>query len=620
MRKLLLSSIIAIVALIFIGRLSYLQLIAGNPGTLLDDTAIKQVFDYPERGYVYDRNGKLLISNQPSYDVMVIPREVEPLDTLEFCELLNIPREDFTKKYEKARIYSPRLPSVFVPQLSKEEYAALQEKMRKYEGFYIQKRSLRHYQTEHGANIFGYIREVSEYDLRKNPNYQAGELIGIQGIEEYYEDTLRGRKGVKFIQKDRFNRDIGPYKNGMFDTLPKQGKDIRLTIDIDLQAYGEELMVNKRGGIVALEPKTGEILALVTAPNYDPSLLVGRQRSRNYSKLSYDSIANPLYDRSLLAMYPPGSPFKALNALAALQEGVIDPSTRISCQNGYYYKGRRLMGCHCGGGSWNLQRGVAVSCNGYFATVYRRIIDKYPTSAQGMTAWEKHMQSFGLGNYLGYDLPIGKAGKIPDSDYYNQVYGKGRWYSTTNLSNAIGQGEILTTPIQLANITAIIANKGYYYTPHVLKGIENKPLKDKKFTEPKQTTVDRKYFEPVIEGLADVYRNGTAASLRIPDINIAGKTGTAENFTRIDGKRTQLTDHSIFVAFAPVENPKIAIAVFVENGYWGSRYAGPMASIMIEKYLKGEVTRKDLEKRMLEASLEEEYAKPYSGKPFRINE
>ncbi|MGS2764012.1 penicillin-binding protein 2 [Sinomicrobium sp. M5D2P9] len=620
MRKLLLSSIIILVALIYIGRLSYLQLISGNKDSPLNDTAIKQVFDYPERGYIYDRNGKLLVANQPSYDVMIIPREVIPLDTLEFCSLLNITKEDFIRKYQKAYIYSPRLPSVFVPQLSKEEYAALQEKMRKYEGFYIQKRSLRHYQTAHGANIFGYIREVSEYDLRNNPNYQSGELIGIQGVEEYYEDVLRGRKGVKYIQKDRFNRDIGPYKNGIYDTLPEQGKDIQLTIDIDLQTYGEELMVNKRGGIVALNPKTGEILALVTAPNYDPSLLVGRQRSRNYTQLYYDSIANPLYDRSLLAMYPPGSPFKALNALAALQEGVIEPSTHIACQNGYYYKGRRLMGCHCGGGSRDLVRGVALSCNGYFANVYRRIIDKYPTSAEGMTAWEKHMNSFGLGDYLGYDLPIGKAGRIPDVNWYDRVYGKRRWYSTTNLSNAIGQGEILTTPIQLANFTAVIANKGYYYTPHVLKSVENHPLSDKKFTEKKYSTIDSKHFGPVIEGMAEVYRNGTARSFQVPGIDIAGKTGTAENFTRIDGKRTQLTDHSIFVAFAPVENPQIAIAVFVENGYWGSRYAGPIASIMIEKYLKGEVTRKDLEKRMLEATLKEEYAKPYSGKPFRIND
>ncbi|WP_461532430.1 penicillin-binding protein 2 [Sinomicrobium sp.] len=620
MRKLLLASIIILVALIYTGRLAYLQLISGNRDSPLNDTAIKQVYDYPERGYIYDRNGKLLVANQPSYDVMIIPREVKPLDTVEFCSMLDISKDDFVKKYQKAYTYSPRLPSVFLPQLTKTEYAALQEKMRKYEGFYIQKRSLRHYQTSHAANIFGYIREVSEYDLRHNPEYMSGELIGKQGVEEYYEDTLKGKKGVKFIQKDRFNREIGPYKDGLYDTLPVQGKDIALTIDIDLQAYGEELMVHKRGGIVALDPKTGEILALVTAPYYDPALLVGRERSKNYTKLYYDSIAKPLYDRSLLAMYPPGSPFKALNALVALQEDVVTPHTRIMCQNGYYYNGRRLMGCHCGGGSRDLKTGVALSCNGYFANIYRRIIDKYPTSAEGMDAWEKHMRSFGLGDYLGYDLPIGKAGRIPDKERYNQMYGKGRWYSTTNVSNAIGQGEILTTPIQLANITAAIANRGYYYTPHILKSVENKPIENPKFTTRKNTTIDSENFKPVIDGMAQVYTSGTGRWFQIPDVNIAGKTGTAENFVRIDGKRAQLTDHSIFVAFAPVEDPKIAIAVFVENGYWGSRYAGPIASIMIEKYLKGEVTRKDLEKRMLESSLENEYAKPLSGKSFAINE
>ncbi|MBC9797730.1 penicillin-binding protein 2 [Sinomicrobium weinanense] len=619
MRKLLLSSIIVIVTLIYLGRLSYLQLI-DNTGSPLDDTAIKQVYDYPERGYIYDRNGKLLVANQPSYDVMVIPRDVKPLDTLEFCELLNITREDFIKKYEKARIYSPRLPSVFVPQLSKEEYAALQEKMRKYDGFYIQKRSLRYYQTKHGANILGYIQEVSDYDLKRNPGYRPGELIGRQGVEEYYEDILRGRKGVKFIQKDRFNRDIGSYKNGLYDTLPVPGKDIELTIDNELQTYGEELMIHKRGGIIAIEPKTGEILSLVTAPNYDPSLLVGRKRSKNYTKLYYDSIANPLYDRGLLAMYPPGSPFKTLTGLIGLQENVITPESRVTCYHGYSY-GNRFMRCHCASGTVNdLRRGIARSCNAYFASTYRKIIEKYPTSAEGLTAWEKHLRSFGLGDFLGYDLPIGKAGNIPDSDYYDKAYGKRRWYATTNISNAIGQGEILTTPIQLANVTAIIANRGYFFTPHILRKIDNKPIKDKKFTKPKYTTVDRKHFEPVAQGMFEAYNTGTARGIRVEGINIGGKTGTAENFTKVDGKRVQLTDHSIFVAFAPVEDPKIAIAVFVENGYWGSRYAAPIAALMIEKYLKGEVTRKDLEKRMLEASLEEEYAKPYSGKPFRINE
>lgn len=621
MRKLLLASIIVITSLIYIGRLSYLQLIDSSSKNPLDDTAIKAVYDYPERGHILDRNGKLIVSNQSSYDVMVIPREVQPLDTLEFCDLLNISKDDYIKRYNKANTYSPRLPSVFVPQLSKAEYALLQEKMRKYEGFYIQKRSLRHYEASVGANVLGYISEVNEWDLRTYTDYQSGELIGRQGIEKEYEEILRGRKGVKFIQKDRFNREIGSYKEGAYDTLPIPGKDITLTIDIDLQSYGEKLMKNKRGGIVAIEPKTGEILALISAPTYDPALLVGRKRSENYTKLYYDSIAQPLFDRGLLAMYPPGSPFKALNALVALQEGAVEPKTAYRCSGAYYYGSRgRKMACHCGGGIRNLNNGIYKSCNTYFATVYRNSIEKYPTSKEGLDAWSNHIKSFGLGDYLGYDLPIGKAGKIPSSATYDKVYGEKRWFSTATISNAIGQGEVLTTPIQLANITAIIANRGFYYTPHVLKKINGTAIKDEKFTQKKYTTIDAEHFEPVVEGMFDVYNKGTARSVSIKEIDIAGKTGTAENFAKIDGKTVQLTDHSIFVAFAPVENPKIAIAVFVENGYWGSRWAGRIAGLMIEKYIKGEVTEKAMEQYVLNGSLEEEYAKPLSGKPFTINE
>lgn len=620
MRKLLLSSIIILITFVYIGRLSYLQLIDNSGQNPLEDTAIKAVYDYPERGHIYDRNGKLLVDNQPSYDVMVIPREVKPLDTLEFCTLLNITPEDFKKKYRKSYTYSPRLPSVFVPQLSKKEYAFLQEKMRKYEGFYIQKRSLRHYMTEVGANVLGYISEVNERDLKNYSYYQSGELIGRQGVEMQYEEILRGQKGVKFIQKDRFNRVIGSYKGGIYDTLPVPGKDIHLTLDIDLQAYGEKLMTNKRGGIVAIEPSTGQILALVTAPSYDPSLLVGRERSKNYTRLYYDSIAKPLYDRGLIAMYPPGSPFKTINALIGLQEGVIDQSTSVVCNGGYHYGRNAYMGCHCSYGSINdLNRGIFRSCNTYFATAYRKIIEKYPTAEDGMDAWNKHVESFGLGDFLGYDLPIGKAGRVPSANTYNSIYGERRWFATNTISNAIGQGEILTTPIQLANLTAIIANRGYFYTPHVIQNIENDTIAHS-FVERKTTTIDPENFEPVVQGMHDVYEKGTARFLKIPGVEIAGKTGTAENFTRIEGKRVQLTDHSIFVAFAPVDNPKIAIAVFVENGYWGSRWAGRISGLMIDKYINGEINRPDLEAYVLEGSLLEEYEKPLSGESFFIND
>ncbi|ASO04209.1 peptidoglycan D,D-transpeptidase FtsI family protein [Arenibacter algicola] len=619
MRKILLSSIILLVGITFIGRLSYLQIFSFSPNQILEDPAIKAVYDYPERGYIYDRNGKLLVANQPAYDVMVIPREVKPLDTLEFCKLLGIDKDRFVSQLRKARVYSPRLPSVLVPQLSKEDYGRLQEKMRRFEGFYIQKRSLRYYDTNSGANVLGYISEVNEWDLERNPSYAAGELKGTTGIEKEYETILRGRKGVKYIQKDRFNRDIGPYKTGTLDTLPEQGKQITVTIDKILQEYGEKLMTGKHGGIVALEPASGEILALISGPTYDPALLVGRERSRNYSKLHYDTISKPTFDRSILASQSPGSPFKTINALVALQEGAITPETTFHCYNGFYV-GKRKRGCHCGGGTRNLNSGIYLSCNAYFAGAFRKIYDQFPTSAEGMDAWEKHVKSFGLGTFLGYDLPTGRPGRIPNKEYYNRIYGENRWSSSTIISNSIGQGEVEVTPIQLANMTAAIANRGHYFTPHVLKKIGGDAISIQEFTEAKHTSIDKKYFEPVVQGMAEVYKKGTAARLQIEGIEIAGKTGTVENFTRINGERTQLTDNSVFVAFAPVDNPKIAIAVYIENGYFGSRYAGHIASLMIEKYLKGEITRVDLEKRMLEKTLEEEYAKPYSGQPFKINE
>ncbi|MBT8185776.1 MAG: penicillin-binding protein 2 [Eudoraea sp.] len=619
MKKILLSSIIIIIGVMFIGRLSYLQIFSFSPDQVLDDPAIKPIYDYPERGYIYDRDGQLLVGNDPAYDVMVIPREVEPLDTLEFCNLLGIEKERFVEKLMKARIYSPRLPSVLVPQLSKEDYARLQEKMRKYVGFYIQKRSLRYYDTHAAANVLGYISEVNERDLAKNPYYAQGELTGRTGVEKQYDEVLRGRKGVQYIQKDRFNRDIGRYKGGILDTLPEQGKEIHISIDKELQEYGERLMNGKRGGIVAIEPASGEILAMISGPTYDPALLVGRERSRNYSKLHYDTLAKPLFDRSISFEKEPGSPFKTLNALVALQEGVISASSTVRCYNGFYV-GRNKKGCHCGGGLRNLNSGIYKSCNAYFADTFRKIFDKFPTTDEGMDVWEKHMRSFGLGGYLGSDIYTGRPGRIPNKAFYDKWYGDNRWTASYIISNAIGQGEVAVTPLQLANMVAAIANRGFYYTPHVLKKVEGKDITNPKFVEPKRTTIDKRHFEEVIKGMTDVYEKGTAKWVKIPGIKIAGKTGTVENFTLIDSVKTQLTDNSVFVAFAPVDKPEIAISVYIENGYYGSRYAGHIASLMIEKYLKREITRKDLEKRMLEKTLEHEYAKPYSGEEFKINE
>lgn len=613
MRRLLLSLLIGLTGILFIGRLLYLQVINPSYSAISLKNAIKVEHIYPQRGFVYDRKGKLLVSNQPSYDVMVIPNQVKNFDTITLSKLLRISPDRLNHQLDRAKIYSPRLPSVVVHQLSKNDYAYLQEVMRKFPGFYIQKRYLRDYQTHGVANVLGYISQVNPTEISKNSYYESGDLIGRSGIEKQYESILRGKKGVKFFQKDRFNKEIGPYKDGKYDTLPERGDDLTLTLDLDLQEYGEKLMKEKRGGIVAIEPSTGEILALVTAPSYDPNLLVGRNRSRNFSKLYYDSIRKPLYDRSLLATYPPGSTFKTVEGAIALQEGVINPQTSIACHNGFYYGRNGHMNCESHPSPLSIKSAIALSCNTFFAKTYWWMIDNYDTPQEGMDVWRNHLTKFGFGNFLGYDLPTGRAGFIPDADYYNRAYNypKYHWSATYTLSNGIGQGEVSVTPIQLANMTAAIANRGWYYTPHILKKIEGKPITNDTYTEKHQTGIDKKNFEPVIEGMEDVYKFGTGRFSRVPGIVTCGKTGTAENYTKINGKRKKLTDHSIFVAFAPKDNPKIAISVFVENGKWGSRYAARIAGLMMAKYLKGKIERKDNEEWILTHGLEDVYIKEY---------
>ena len=618
-RVYLLRIITFTISLLFVYKLLNLQVFNTNYQALSENNAVLEIAEYPERGFIYDRNGKLLVANQPAYDVMIIPENVSPFDTLAFCELTGVSKKRLIYNLNKARRYSKRLPSVVVNQISKETYAQLQEQMWKFEGFFIQKKSLRKYQINNAANVLGYVSEVNNNDLKKDKYYRLGEIIGRQGIEKSYENALRGNKGKRFLQKDRFNRILGPYKEGVFDVEPEPAKDVYLTLDSDLQAYGESLMQNKRGGIVAIEPASGEVLALVNAPSYDPSILVGRSRSKNYLKLANDTLSKPLFDRGLLAQYPPGSPFKTLNALIALQEGTITKETKFTCNKGHFYAKGAFMECHCRRRTKNdLTKAIYRSCNTYFSYTYRGIIEKYDNPELGVDVWKEHLKSFGLGNYLGYDLSIGRPGHIPGASYYNRAYSKGAWKAPTIISNAIGQGELLTTPIQLANFTAAIANRGFYYTPHFVKNIKGDSLQ-KKYIK-KTTSIDPAHFEVVIDGMHKVVEKGTARVARIKSIDVCGKTGTAENFTRINGEIVQLTDHSIFIAFAPKENPKIAIAVFIENGYWGARWAAPIASLMIEDYLTGQVKRTRLEKRMLTGSLIEEYQKPTSGKPFKINE
>ena len=620
MKNKLLPFLIILSSFIFILRLFWVQLIDINDVKLSNKNSVEKVYNFPERGYVFDRNDRLIVGNELFYDLMIIPAELKPIDTLEFCKILKITKTTLIDKINKAKKYSRVKPSVFLSQISKTDYAIIQEKLWKYKGFSVRKKSNRNYLLNSASNILGYISEVNDYEVKDNSYYESGELIGRQGIEKSYEKKLRGLKGVSYFEKDNFNRTTGSYKEGIYDTLLKPAKNINLTIDSNLQIYGDSLMVNKFGSIIAIEPESGEILSLINAPSFDPNLLIGRERSTNYLKLKNDTIGKPLFDRGLQGMYPPGSTFKLINGLIALQEDVITPSTKILCNAGHFYSNKRFMKCHCKPGTYNdLNKAIYNSCNTYFATIYKKTIEKYSSSKQGIDNWKNHVNSFGLGNYLGYDHPLGQPGLIPDSKYYDKWYPNNRWRAATTISNGIGQGEILTTPIQLGNIAASIANRGWFIIPHFVKKISNDSIK-LKYRERKYSSIDSIHFEKIVQGMYDVIEKGTAQNSKIRGIEIVGKTGTAENFIKIDGVRKQLTDHSIFIGFAPKENPKIAIAVFIENGYWGTRWAAPIASLMMEKYLNKKVERKYLEKYIFNGNLMNEYLKPYTKSNFSINE
>ena len=616
LKKYLLIWLTIIVSLIFIIRLASLQL--SSDSYFNSDFAIQELSVYPERGLIFDRNGNLLVANQPSYELIIIPENTSEFDTISFANLIDMNQDELKKEINSSIEYSTKLPSVIKSQISKEKNAFLQEKIWLFEGFYLRKNSVRDYIKPFASNVIGYTGEVDRNDIADNSYYEKGEMIGKQGIEKYYEDELKGIKGKKYFQKDRFNRVIGPYNNSLSDVKPSKAKNITLTIDIDLQEYAESLLQNKRGGVVAIEPSTGEILTLVSSPTYKSEQFIGQDRTENFNRLLNDSINKPLFDRSLQAQYSPGSPMKILNALIGLQEDVINENTTFTCNAGHYYARNAFMGCHNPFGTIsNLRKGIYNSCNTYFAKTYRGIIDKYETPSEGLDNWANHIKSFGLGDYLGYDLSIGKKGFIPESDYYNRFYGDNRWGSSTTISNSIGQGEILTTPIQMANFASAIANRGYYVKPHFVKRVDNKSINNR---DKNYTTIDKENFKIVIDGMVDVVDRGTARIAKINGISVAGKTGTVENFILIENEKKQLTDHSTFIAFAPAEDPKIVVSVFIENGYWGSRWAAPIASLIIEKYLREDVGRKWLENRMVNGSLTDEYEKPYKFENFSINE
>lgn len=583
------------VGLIFLIRLFYIQVIDTHYKLDADNNARRTVIKYPARGLIVDRNDKLLVYNEAAYDLMIVPRQMaEEFDTLEFCNLIGINLPTFREKYNKAKTYSRYKASIFEKEISAYSYAKIQEQLFKYPGFFVQTRTLRTYPQRSAAHMLGYVGEVSPKTIEKDPYYKSGDHIGISGIEKEYEQYLRGRRGVEYQMVDVFNRTKGKFMDGKFDTTAVSGSSLKLTIDSDLQNYGERLMQNKRGSIVAIDPSTGEILALVSMPDYDPNLLVGRSRSKNYSTLSKDTL-KPLFNRALMAKYPPGSTFKSINALIGLQEDVLTPHMTYSCNQGYSFGGRK-MGCHVHPSPVNLEYSIETSCNAYYCNVFRNIVDKYKTAEEGYNVWRNYVTNFGLGKKTGIDLPNELSGFVPKTDYYDRYYQKGRWHSTTILSLAIGQGELGFTPMQMANMVATIANRGHYITPHIAKEINGQAIHELDSNIIKnETGVEAKYFSEVVEAMYQVVEKGTGTSAKIDSLQVCGKTGTVQN--------PHGDDHSTFIAFAPKDNPKIALSVYVENGYWGSRWAAPIAGLLIEEYLRDTITRPEIEKRMLEGNL-----------------
>lgn len=594
-RKFIVGAIFSIIGLIFIIRLFNVQVVNNKYKLDSANNVLRVITEYPARGLLYDRNGKLLVYNEAAYDLMVIPGQLKTIDTVLFCKLLNIEKSVFIEKVNKAKSYSRYKPSVFEKELTAENYANIQDQMYQFQGFFVQTRTLRKYPNNNAAHLLGYIGEVNNAVLEKNKYYKSGDYIGKSGIELAYEHLLRGKRGVRKILVDVHNREKGSYNNGLEDTLSVAGKNLTTTIDLDLQTYGELLMQNKTGSIVAIEPQSGEILSLVSSPGYNPNLLVGRSIKTNYPILTKDSL-KPLFNRATMAQYPPGSIFKTVQALIALQEGVITENTGFQCV-------RSLVGCHNHPTATNVAASIKMSCNPYYYFVFKRLIQQgkvksiFKDSEIGLAKWNQSVKKFGFGGTLHTDIPGVKNGLVPGVDFYNKWYGKGRWAFSTIFSLSIGQGELGVIPIQMANLAAIIANKGYYYPPHVIKKIDGKDSLPPDLSEKVSVGINSEYFLPIIEGMRGVVDEpgGTARRAKINGITVCGKTGTAQN--------PHGEDHSVFIAFAPMDNPKIAIAVYVENSGFGGTWAAPIASLMMEKYLTDSISDPLKEKRILEANL-----------------
>lgn len=599
-RKFVIVGIVLAIVFAFICRLFSLQILDDDYKKHADSNAFLNKTVYPSRGVMYDRNGKLLVSNQPAYDVMVCMRNIKDLDTLAFCQSLGITREYFDKRMADVKNrrlnpgYSSYTDQLFLSQLTAEDFAMFQEQLYKFSGFSIQRRTIRQYEYAVAGHIFGDLGEVSKKDIAKDEYYVQGDFIGKQGIESYYEKQLRGEKGKEVLLRDAYGRIKGKYMDGAMDVAPVPGKNLTLSLDIELQALAERLLQNKIGSVVAIEPSTGEVLCMASSPTFDPQMLVGRKRGENHRLLSQDK-QKPLLNRAIMGTYPPGSTFKTSQALTYLQEGIITPETQFPCALGFKHKGLRV-GCHAHSSPIALVPSLATSCNSYYCWGLYRMIgaEKYGSSQAALTRWKDHMVAMGFGYRLGIDLPGEARGFIPNEGTYNKVYGKS-WNGLTIISISIGQGEVTLTPLQIANLGATIANRGYYITPHIVKEVQGEVL-DTLYRIPKYTMVEKKHYETVVQGMREAVLNGTCHAADLPDIEVCGKTGTAQN----RGK-----DHSAFMGFAPMNDPKIAVAVYVENGGFGAVYGVPIGALIMEQYLTGTLSEasekkaKDIQQRVI---------------------
>lgn len=595
-RGYVIQAVIAAIFVVFIVRLFYLQVIDDTYKQIADDRGIRKEQVDPDRGQIFDRNGKLIVYNEPSYKLMVVPSQVKDIDTIRFCEIIGVDKEYFEKKMKEAKNFSRVRESVFLSQISAEDFGRIEEYLYEFKGFYTAITPVRRYAYPAAAHLLGYIAEVDSNDIKKSDGYyRNADMIGKTGVEKSYEKLLRGKKGYHNIVIDRFGRAVGPLNNGSEDVEPVAGKNLTLTIDIELQYYAEQLMAGKRGALVAIEPSTGEILALVSSPTYDPNMLSGSARNKNFAKLALNK-ENPLNNRALSGYYPPGSTFKPVMAALGMQQGSLTSTTGYSCPHGYVMSGH-TVDCHNHPYPANVELGIGHSCNAYFCYAFRYFIEDHSNPAEGMRDFKAKLALWGIGTRTGIDLPNERNGNVPSPEDYDKIYGKGRWKASNCVTLGIGQDRLILTPLQSANSMATIANGGYFYSPHVLKFADGEDSLMNAFTIRKETGISDSIFKYVRHGMAGAVNFGTAKVAHIDSIQVCGKTGTAEN---PHGK-----SHSWFSCFAPEVNPKIAVAIIVENGGWGATYAAPIASLVVEKYMNDSISakRKPLEERMMKSVL-----------------